>query len=72
MAVNSPFTETCNVFCFYQVGKEHLGLKAITEVLQDLQYKVSVKLQRSDGFGDNLSDTENLQVNNYIVKMFAC
>ncbi|KAF6727591.1 Carbonic anhydrase-related protein [Oryzias melastigma] len=25
---------------FVQVGKEHLGLKAITEVLQDLQYKV--------------------------------
>ena len=23
-----------------QIGKEHLGLKAITEVLQDLQYKV--------------------------------
>lgn len=26
-----------------QVGKEHLGLKAITDVLQDLQYKVSIK-----------------------------
>ena len=24
-----------------QIGKEHVGLKAITEVLQDLQYKVS-------------------------------
>lgn len=28
---------------FYQIGKEHLGLKAITEVLQDLQYKVRIK-----------------------------
>lgn len=26
--------------CACQIGKEHLGLKAITEVLQDLQYKV--------------------------------
>uniref|UniRef100_A0A8B9K800 Carbonic anhydrase n=1 Tax=Astyanax mexicanus TaxID=7994 RepID=A0A8B9K800_ASTMX len=26
---------------FVQVGKEHLGLKAVTEVLQDLQYKVT-------------------------------
>ncbi|XP_048102311.1 carbonic anhydrase-related protein isoform X2 [Alosa alosa] len=25
---------------FVQIGKEHLGLKAITEVLQDLQYKI--------------------------------
>jgi len=28
------------VLCSMQVGKEHLGLKAITDVLQDLQYKV--------------------------------
>lgn len=30
----------CSIFCSMQVGKEHLGLKAITDVLQDLQYKV--------------------------------
>uniref|UniRef100_A0AAQ5YRC6 Carbonic anhydrase-related protein n=1 Tax=Amphiprion ocellaris TaxID=80972 RepID=A0AAQ5YRC6_AMPOC len=29
---------------FVQIGKEHLGLKAITEVLQDLQYKGKSKL----------------------------
>nr|XP_046263725.1 carbonic anhydrase-related protein [Scatophagus argus] len=29
---------------FVQVGKEHLGLKAITEVLQDLQYKGKSKI----------------------------
>lgn len=34
---------------FHQIGKEHLGLKAITEVLQDLQYKVSRGLITSSG-----------------------
>ncbi|XP_023191818.1 carbonic anhydrase-related protein isoform X1 [Xiphophorus maculatus] len=29
---------------FVQIGKEHLGLKAITEVLQDLQYKGKNKI----------------------------
>ncbi|XP_018599830.1 carbonic anhydrase-related protein [Scleropages formosus] len=29
---------------FVQIGKEHLGLKAITEVLQDLQYKGKAKI----------------------------
>ncbi|KAM9460217.1 carbonic anhydrase-related protein-like isoform 2-T2 [Salvelinus alpinus] len=29
---------------FVQIGKEHLGLKAITEVLQDLQYKGKTKI----------------------------
>uniref|UniRef100_H3CCI7 Carbonic anhydrase VIII n=1 Tax=Tetraodon nigroviridis TaxID=99883 RepID=H3CCI7_TETNG len=29
---------------FVQIGKEHLGLKAITEVLQDLQYKGKSKI----------------------------
>lgn len=29
----------CSI-CSMKVGKEHLGLKAITDVLQDLQYKV--------------------------------
>lgn len=36
------------LMCFCQIGKEHLGLKAITEVLQDLQYKVGSKLKRSE------------------------
>lgn len=25
----------------FQIGKEHVGLKAVTEILQDIQYKVS-------------------------------
>ncbi|KAL7832381.1 hypothetical protein AOLI_G00299290 [Acnodon oligacanthus] len=29
---------------FVQVGKEHLGLKAVTDVLQDLQYKGKTKI----------------------------
>lgn len=29
---------------FVQIGKEHLGLKAITDVLQDLQYKGKTKI----------------------------
>lgn len=24
----------------FQIGKEHVGLKAVTEILQDIQYKV--------------------------------
>ena len=33
-----------------QIGKEHLGLKAVTEVLQDLQYKVSPSGTRVPGY----------------------
>ncbi len=33
--------EIAALTCSLQIGKEHLGLKAITDVLQDLQYKVS-------------------------------
>ncbi|MBN3277685.1 CAH8 protein, partial [Polyodon spathula] len=29
---------------FVQIGKEHLGLKAITEILQDIQYKGKTKI----------------------------
>ncbi|KAG9355227.1 hypothetical protein JZ751_000065 [Albula glossodonta] len=32
------------VALFVQVGKEHLGLKAVTEVLQDIQYKGKAKI----------------------------
>ncbi|KAJ8267902.1 hypothetical protein COCON_G00130740 [Conger conger] len=32
------------VALFVQIGKEHLGLKAVTEVLQDLQYKGKTKI----------------------------
>lgn len=31
---NSPF------LAVFQIGKEHVGLKAVTEILQDIQYKV--------------------------------
>ena len=43
-----------DVLCFSQIGKEHLGLKAITEVLQDLQYKVRRRLEQSDRLDDHL------------------
>lgn len=29
----------------FQIGKEHVGLKAVTEILQDIQYKVSHNLE---------------------------
>lgn len=29
------------VFYVFQIGKEHVGLKAVTEILQDIQYKVN-------------------------------
>ncbi|KAF3858868.1 hypothetical protein F7725_012069 [Dissostichus mawsoni] len=58
---------------FVQIGKEHLGLKAITEVLQDLQYKIEefrrlrshfkgAELQEgNDGMlGDNFRPTQPL------------
>lgn len=42
-----------------QVGKEHLGLKAVTEVLQDLQYKVWVRADQMP-YWTRESDNENL------------
>lgn len=29
------------MLCAFQIGKEHVGLKAVTEILQDIQYKVN-------------------------------
>lgn len=29
------------VLYVFQIGKEHVGLKAVTEILQDIQYKVN-------------------------------
>lgn len=42
LKANKHSHANCYSKCVYisQIGKEHLGLKAITEVLQDLQYKV--------------------------------
>ncbi|XP_014113803.1 PREDICTED: carbonic anhydrase-related protein isoform X3 [Pseudopodoces humilis] len=58
---------------FVQIGKEHVGLKAVTEILQDIQYKIEefrrlrthVKgaelLEGSDGIlGDNFRPTQPL------------
>lgn len=36
----------------FQIGKEHVGLKAVTEILQDIQYKVShylIKVNKNTG-----------------------
>lgn len=32
-------------------GKEHVGLKAVTEILQDIQYKVSHSLKENKNTG---------------------
>lgn len=34
-----------------QIGKEHVGLKAVTEILQDIQYKVSSYLKENKNTG---------------------
>lgn len=34
-----------------QIGKEHVGLKAVTEILQDIQYKVSHSLKENKTTG---------------------
>lgn len=33
------------VLYVFQIGKEHVGLKAVTEILQDIQYKVNHQLE---------------------------
>lgn len=35
----------------FQIGKEHVGLKAVTEILQDIQYKVGHYLKESKNVG---------------------
>ena len=34
-----------------QIGKEHVGLKTVTEILQDIQYKVSHSLKENKSTG---------------------
>lgn len=43
------------LICSMQVGKEHLGLKAITDVLQDLQYKVSRRAGSLESIANNMT-----------------
>lgn len=35
----------------FQIGKEHVGLKAVTEILQDIQYKVGYDLKENSPEG---------------------
>lgn len=39
------------MLCVLQIGKEHVGLKAVTEILQDIQYKVSPYLKENKNTG---------------------
>lgn len=34
------------LFIMFQIGKEHAGLKTVTDILQDIQYKVRCGFRR--------------------------
>lgn len=44
----SEFAKYLNLslLAVFQIGKEHVGLKAVTEILQDIQYKVRHSLKK--------------------------
>lgn len=45
-----------------QIGKEHVGLKAVTEILQDIQYKVSPYLKENKNTGYESSPQDRSQI----------
>lgn len=46
----------------FQIGKEHVGLKAVTEILQDIQYKVSYYFKKNESTGYGRGPQDRSQV----------
>ena len=46
----------------FQIGKEHVGLKAVTEILQDIQYKVSYCLKANRNTGLERGPQDHSQI----------
>lgn len=46
----------------FQIGKEHVGLKAVTEILQDIQYKVSYYFKENENTGYGRGPQDHSQI----------